>query len=179
LDQEASFELGATSKFTASKPQPPTEYPHFTEDRVVAGQIIKGPGPENREELLRAAAFDSLEALFEGNLVIDGQKGYIPLGKKCRSLGGLLVKSNGATIESYRNFKNKHRLRLRFKADGQVLAPNLTSSKAYELHAKNELDNVNKNIADSSELLLRIGLARAFPEMPNRCYLQVNGLSVL
>ena len=129
--------------------------------------------------LCTKAGFDSLEALFEGNLIIDGQKGYIPVGKKCRSLGGLLVKSDGAAIESYRNFKNKHRLRLRFKVGGQILAPNLTSSKAYELHAKNELDKVNKNIADSSELLLHIGLARAFPDVPNRCYLQVNGLSVL
>lgn len=174
------FELGRSVSFEARKPFPPTKLPHLTEDRVVVvGSIAKGPAVHNKNDITRTAAFDSLDALFERNLVIDGQKAYVPVGAKCRSLGGLIVPSTGLSVERYRNYEGKSRLRIGFRADGHYFAPNLTSTRAYEISASGELDKLNRTIAGSSEVLLRIGLARGFPAYPNRCYLQVNGLTVV
>jgi Protein of unknown function, DUF488 len=87
--------------------------------------------------------------------------------------------ARGATIESYQNYCGKQRLRLHFRDGKTCLAPNLTSTKAYEDHAAGRRDKVNSTIAKADSLILRIGLARAFPAVPNRCYLQVNGLSTI
>jgi hypothetical protein len=174
------FELGKVAKFAATEPsRNSTDFPHRTEDRVVVGPIAAGAPPENHEKMLRDAAFASLSALFEENLVVTGHKAYIKTGTRCRSLGGLVVKAKGVKIETYNNYKNKQRLRLNFSDGTLSLAPNLTSSKAYSYVAANKLGIVNTNISKASELLLRIGLARGFPEYPDRCYLQVNGLSIL
>lgn len=175
------FKLGATVHFSAKKPSPNTDYPHLTEDRVVIGDVSAGTrlGSGAARELLRDAAFNSLEDLFDGNLVIDGDKAYVPVGAQCASLGGLIVPAKGAVVESYRNYKGQQRLRLRFRDPQQLLAPNLTSSKAYEMHAAGEIDQLNARISKGRELMLRIGLARGFQGVPDRCYMQVNGLKIL
>ena len=179
VSPDGPFEIGKTAKFEANKPNPPTAYPHLTEDRVVVGAVIAGAQPAGHTKILEGAAFNSLDDLFDGDLVVDGFKGYVPVGSECRSLGGLLVDAKGVEIESYRNFSGKNRLRLRFTTEGVALAPNITSSRAYAHQAAGELDAVNQKISEASKLILRIGLARAFDEMPNRCYLQINGLTIL
>lgn len=175
------FEVGKTVSFEGTMPNPVTDYPHMTEDRVVTSEVAAGPilKAAQVKELLREAAFESLDEIFDGNLVVDGQKAYVPVGAKCKSLGGLIVPAKGATIESYNNFQGKQRLRLCFRDGTTHLAPNLTSTKAYVAHAEGRLDEVNSKIAKADNLLLRIGLARGFPAVPNRCYLQVNGLSTI
>jgi hypothetical protein len=173
------FEIGKTAKFKAKKPNPSTAYPHFTEDRVVEGAVKTGTPPAGRTNILKHAAFSSLDELFDGNLVVDGFKGHVPVGAECRSLGGLIVDTKGVQIESYCNSFGKNRLRLRFTTRGTALAPNITSSQAYARHAAGELGAVNREIASASKLILRVGLARAFEAMPNRCYLQINGLAIL
>jgi Protein of unknown function, DUF488 len=100
------FKPGGTANFVAKKPSPSTEYPHLTEDRVVAGEITIG-APLEREaanELLQSVAFSSLDDLFEDNLVVDGEKAYVPVGSECRSLGGLVVPTKGVIVESYQNY---------------------------------------------------------------------------
>lgn len=175
------FELGGTVQFAAKKPHPMTEYPHLTEDRVVTGEITVAAPLEDRaaKKLLQSAAFNSLDDLFDSKLVVDGDKAYVPVGAECPSLGGLVVPAKRVAVESYHNFKGKQRLRLRFRDPNYSLAPNLTSTKAYEIHAAGEIDELNMRISKASKLLLRVGLARGFPEVPDRCYMQINGLSVL
>lgn len=174
-----SFEIGKTVRFEANKPNPETDYPHRTEDRVVVGTVRSGSSPANYRGLLRDAAFASFDELFDRNLVIDGMKAYVPVGSECRSLGGLIVDAKGVEIESYRNPSGKDRIRLQFRIGGIVLAPNITASEVYASHASGELDALNQNISQASKLLLRVGLARAFDAMPDRCYLQINGLTIL
>lgn len=175
------FEVGKTVSFVGSKPNPATDYPHLTEDRVVTSEIKAGPGVDaaQRKKILKEAAFDSLDEIFDGNLVVDGLKAYVLVGAKCRSLGGLIVPAKGTVIESYHNYEGRERLRVRFRDSKTCLAPNMTSTKAYAEHAAGRLDEVNAKIATTDNLILRIGLARGFPAFPNRCYLQVNGLSMI
>jgi hypothetical protein len=172
------FQVGKVAKFEAKKPNPATAYPHFTEDRVVVGEVLDRPAPQGSTAILQRAAFDTLEQLFDGHLVVDGMKGYVPVDSRCRSLGGLKVNPKEVTMEAYRNPKGKNRLRLRFRVGGLLLAPNVTSSRAYEQYEAGNLDSVNSKISKASALILRIGLARAFPDVPNRCYLQINGLGM-
>src|ERR1700676_3110774 len=103
------FELGGTVQFVATKPNPSTEYPHLTEDRVVAGEIAVAASLEDKaaKKLLRGVAYSSLDALFDNNLVIDGEKAYVPVGAHCRSLGGLIVPTKAAVVESYHNYAGK------------------------------------------------------------------------
>jgi hypothetical protein len=171
------FEVGKIVSFVGTKPHPATDYPHLTEDRVVTSGIAGGPvlGTGRKKRVLHEAAFDSLDEIFDGKLVVDGQKAYVPVGTQCRSLGGLIVPAKGASIESYHNYEGKERLRLRFRDGTTYLAPNMTSTKAYAEHAAGRLDEVNARIAKADHLILRIGLARGFPAVPDRCYLQVMG----
>src|SRR5436190_23313204 len=100
------FELAGTVQFVATNPNPSTEYPHLTEDRVVAGEIAVAAALEDKaaKKLLQSVAYNSLNELFDKNLVVDGEKAYVPLGAQCRSLGGLVVPTKGAVVESYQNF---------------------------------------------------------------------------
>src|SRR5689334_22758537 len=83
------FEVGKTVSFVGTKPNPVTDYPHLTEDRVVTSQIAVGPvlDAAKKKRALHQAAFDSLDEIFDGKLVVDGLKAYVPVGTRCRSLG--------------------------------------------------------------------------------------------
>jgi hypothetical protein len=174
-----SFDLGKTAQFEAADPVPPTDYPHLTEDRVVSGKVAPGTQMSDADfrKLLRETAFPTLAELFERNLILDGSKAYIPNGTQCRSLGGLEVDVKGVVVESYHNYQGKLRLRLRFLDAAGYLGPNLTSTRAYHaLHAGN-IDALIAEIKGASKLVLRMGLARAFPK--DQCYLQVNEFFVV
>jgi hypothetical protein len=175
------FEIGKAVQFEAVGPNPATDYPHLTEDRVVSGKIAAGPQVSNKdfEKVLRGSAFSSLSDLFDGKLILDGDKAYVPRGTACRSLGGLKVDAKGVVIETYTNFSGKLRLRIKFTDAVGALAPNVTSTRAYELHSAGQIDALNAKISKASSLMLRIGLARAFAQMPDRCYLQVNELRTM
>jgi len=98
-----AFDLRRIVRFDAAKPVPATQYPHLTEDRVVAGNLAVEDEMDKAEylEVLRAAAFGSLAELFEDNLIIDGSKAYVPTGAQCRSLGGLEIPAEGAVLQPY------------------------------------------------------------------------------
>ena len=127
------FEVGKTVSFVGMKPNPATDYPHLTEDRVVTSEIGIGPVLDavKTEKVLRGATFDSLDKIFDGKLVVDGFKAYVPVGTGCRSLGGLIVSPKGAMVESYHNYGGKERLRLRFSNGKTYLKPNVTCTTTH------------------------------------------------
>lgn len=172
------FFRGAIATFSAFPPTPETDYPHFTEDRVVKGSISSGAAlsQTDRWKALTDSRAKDLDALFGGNLVYTGSKAFVARGTKCASLGGIEIDPKGVVIEDYKNQNNKTRLRVWFSNGGQTLAPNLTSSEAHDRYQKKGLKALNDIIANAKRLHLRIGLARGFPAMPDRCYLQINGI---
>lgn len=170
--QANDFRRKRIVSFNASRPNPPTTYPHFTEDRVVSSavSVINSCSKEEQWSYLDECCSESLEDLFDGNLVYDWSKGYVPEGTDCASLGGIELPAGGAYVEEYTNYGGKQRLRIHFADGGHNLAPNLTSTRAHEVFASEGLGVLNERVSKAKRIHLRIGLARAFDRQPDRCY---------
>jgi hypothetical protein len=172
------FRRGAVVELFARSPDPPTEYPHRTEDRVVVGainQLEMMPAAE-RNRILASTTSPDLDTLFDGHLQVEKSKGYIGRGVQCRSLGGIEVDARQFDVFED-TYKDKTKLRCRLWHRGFVLVPTLPSTLARETWHRDGLAPIRSGLSAAKRLHLRIGLARAFPA--DRCYMQVNDIYVI
>lgn len=172
------FQRSKIVTFTAIPPNPATKYPHRTEDRVVVGAVTSVSTPSRDEvwKILRSTESEGLSEIFDSNLVYDGQKAYVPDNTQTRSQGAIALDPKEMEIEKHFNYVGKERLRARFTIEGRTLAPNLTSTAALAMLRNDKVEEINKRIAAAKRLHVRVGLARAFPGQPTRCYMQINGI---
>lgn len=173
--EHSVFHPGRVVEFDGFKPDTP--FPHRTEDIVVAGQ----PTPTGVlsakafRTVLAQAADVSVDRVFAERLVFEGSKAYVPAGSECGSLAGLILPVDQVTL-FVNEYNGKRRLRVRLPLRGRPVDLSVTAKDFRQIFERQGLDGANALVADSRRIHVRLGLARPWPDYPDRCYLQTNGL---
>src|ERR1700732_5379447 len=170
---------GATLSVRSNGMQPSGAYPHLTEDTPIDSASITlvsgGPGQWFGTGAPPAAAM--LSEAFQGNVGNNSTWGvifqgvHVPAGVSTRSLWGVVI----------------HRERLSFVEDFQKLKAILDDGAAkYKLAVSSRvlkeawrnggLAGVNRALPQTGNLHVRVGLARAFGNPPDKCYVMINGV---
>jgi hypothetical protein len=176
--------VGTVLGVVPANPQPVSAYPHASEDLRLAGNptslAILTPGQV--VEALRSKADRAVSAIFDGNLL---ERKYVEASVECRSLGAIMAAAS--QIHPFVNSYDK--LRVRFTdASGTVYDLPVTDMDAQQVLIREDADAATGYLQGKlaqhqhhAEIMLRLGLARAFsgepPQnwYPMRCYLQCNG----
>lgn len=175
-----AFFPGQVVRFDADVPNPPTEYPHRTEDHVVQGDvhlIERLAGEDFRNHLENIA--DDAAAVLGSPVEIANGKAYVPLGTNHRSLVGINVARTELTFWEDQYGEEPPKLRGLLATQALSLNLSITSSDLRDRYRTGGLASVSEHFADGERLHVRLGLARAFEAQPNRCYMQINGIYIL
>lgn len=158
-------------------------HPHRTEDTNVDPSSIAVVSQNfwvNHKD--RPQEHSSIDQLFGGKEEIQSswnraRKIFVPENTVCPSLGGVRVSARTVKFveESYNGAPPKLRAHIRA---GLLVKDNLsvTCVKLRKEWASSGLDALNKLIRDTESLHLRVGLARPFDGMPQKCSVQLNGI---
>jgi hypothetical protein len=162
--------------FNAAIPEPPTDYPHLTEDRVVAGRVqLESTLEEDEFRRTLARIGTTVEAIFGANLRINNGKAYVKTGTQCASLGGVNVGRSDVRLFAD-SFNGKKRPRMLLSTPRFTANMSITATDVRERFRREGINAIDKRFDKSSGLHLRLGLARGFSKFPNRCYMQINGI---
>lgn len=161
-------------------------HPPHTEDykyRPGSMRLIKRVDDALKLKVLKHSLFHNVSSIFETTVFHDYSH-YVLAGKGARSLGTISPKSV-VTPEVSKEANGKWRYRLCFE-DGEPPYYRLTITDLtwryfheFQLAKGNtipQLMSYSNNVLKSSEIYLRIGLARGWAKFPDRCYLQVTGV---
>ena len=168
-------------EFTEPTPQPPhSEDVRYDPDSV---RFIERQPEERWHRMLGATLSKSVNAIFEQPILTDPGH-YVMDGRGPRSLGTVRPRQITQVIYE-RSLENKWQYRLRFE-DGDQAAYRLTItdlSWRYYCDFRREQGDSPQQVAtsllrvlQSSEVYLRVGLARGWEKFPDRCYLQLTGV---
>ena len=136
---------------------------------------------DQQKELLHNTLYKNVESIFEGTLYGSGH-GYIIAGEGKRSLGTIDPKKIREVHfdEQY----STYRLTFIDRAEKWYdLTVNDMTFRDYLYHSRIKTDKSPHELAEEItanlkrlQVYLRIGLARRFPQHPDRCYLQITGV---
>lgn len=172
------FHPGHIVRFRGAKPD--TEPPHRTEDRVVQGKPFRAGAlsAEAFKAVLRESAALSPAAVYGDHLLIDGPRAFVPAGSPC---GSLACASMAAESLRFLDdvYDGRHRLRAAILLDGARLQLPVAAKDLKQAFLKDGVDAVRALVPREGALQLRLGLARPFAEIPDKCYLQINGIHAL
>ncbi len=176
--------VGTVLGVVPADPQPVSAYPHASEDLRLTGNptslAVLTPGQV--VEALRPTADRTVSAIFDGNLL---ERKYVEASVECRSLGAVM-----AAASQIRPFVNRYdKLRVVFTdASGAAYDLPVTDMEAQQVLSQEDADAAAEYLRAKlaqhhrdTEIMLRLGLARAFSGVPPqnwhpmRCYLQCNG----
>lgn len=169
---------GATIRVVAG-PQHQSSYPHQTEDTVIdAGQISNvQPGPINwfgaNAPPVAPSVADAFSGFAQHNSVWNGalQGVHVPIGAQCSSLGAVAVaKASLAFVVEFQKLKATIN-----DGTGIYKLP-VSSAKLKGAFRQGGLAAVNGALPNSNRFHIRLGLARAWANEPNKCYMMVNGV---
>jgi hypothetical protein len=163
------------------QPQPPhTEDCPYDPNSV---KFIRWVKDDHHERLLALSLFDSVQAIFE-QTIYDDWGFYVMDGCGPRSIGTVLPADLGQ-VRYEKDVRGKWDYRLNF-TDGQgksyrLKITDLTwhyycDSQRDENHNSAQIAVELSRLLTSRKVYLRVGLARHWPEYPERCYLQVNAI---
>jgi len=159
------------------------EFPHLTEDMPIDPQQIelRSPSPSAWFGGNSPPTANQLASAFQGNLernsVWNGciQGAHVLQDSKCRSLWGLGINRRSLSfIED--EFKGSIKLR-GLLHDGAALYKLPISSRVLnEAWRSGGLGAVRAVLPNEGRLHVRVGLARAFEQQPNKCFVMINGV---
>jgi hypothetical protein len=176
-ERGAAFEMGAIATFSIEPREAATRYPHRTEDRIVVGAItrLRPPHVAGTMQVLRSIASPTIQHAFGGHVRVENERAFVKLDTNCASLGSINVRRHEfSVIED--TIDGKRRLRARLQIGSAVAYPTVTAMDLRTLHKRQGVQAVQRHLARSNILHLRLGLSRLFTGTDGRCYLQVNGV---
>ena len=169
-------------EFTRPTPQPP-----HTEDiryEPASVRLIERQPEERWHKMLEATLSKSVSGIFEQP--IHSERGYYIMdGHGSRSLGTIRPARILKTIHEFSQDSNKWKYRIGFVDNEQgtywLTVTDLTwryfhDQQRQSGHAPADIASEMTMLLKSSEVLLRIGLARGWEEHPDRCYIQLTGV---
>jgi hypothetical protein len=178
-DQVAALRVtpGAAIEFRAVG-WPLSPYPHRTEDTLIDPNTISctnnGPIAWFGRDAPPTAA--TLNEAFEGNLRNNACRDhclrgvYVPAGTQTRSLYAVGVARHNLI------FFEENKLRVQLYDGSQCYDLAVTGRALKELYRARGIDGVSASLPDTGPLHVRVGLARAWDDEPNKCYVMINGI---
>jgi hypothetical protein len=176
------FDVGNVVQFEAGAPPGNFPFPHATEDRIFVKAIGQGPVRTLTGAQLAAAVGVSakMEAVFSGGLIRAGSgKAYVPKDSAGPSLGALTVTTNKLSLFEHTYGSAKPKLRARLTEGLVVYDLAVTADAARTRWLGAGLNALKADIAACERVHVRLGLSRPFPQRPDECYAQINGLYLL
>ncbi len=174
-----TFNPGNIVVFKAALPNPPTQLPHFNEDRIVKGAVTleKQLSRNDFTEALRKLPTVGSAMAFALPVQSQNTKAYVPTGTDHPSLRGLLIKKRDITFttEKYGDGPAKIRCVISMPK-GPSINLSIAACNLRETFRKGGRDGVKNLFQAHDTLHIRLGLARGFGNYPDRCYMQVNGI---
>ena len=172
------FHPGHIVRFRGARPD--TDTPHRTEDMVVQGKPFRAGvlSAEAFKAVLRESAILTPAAVYGDHLVADGLRAFVPAGAACGSLACASVAAETLRF-SDDVYEGQHRLRAAILLDGVSLQLPVAAKDLKQAFLREGVDAVRALVPRVGELQLRLGLARPFAQVPDKCYLQVNGILAL
>lgn len=179
LLQQHGINPGATIDVVPTGQQHPGAYPHRTEDMAIIGGSITfvNAGPINWFAAGAPMTHATVSAAFGGQVTQNSiwqnvrQGVHVLVGAQVASLGAIRVPRN--SIQFLEEFD-------KLKAvlnDGTVRYKLPVSSLALKsAWRQGGIPAVQQALPPSAEFHVRLGLARAFGNPPEKCYLMVNGI---
>lgn len=176
------FDVGNVVQFEASAPPANFPFPHATEDRLFVKALGQGPLLTlNNAELVAAVTVSTgIKAAFGNGLIRSANgKAYVSKDFKGPSLGALTVAPNKLSL--HENTYNPENPKLRaWLKDGLLRYDLAVTSDATRTRWRNAgLKALEADIAACNQVHVRLGLSRPFPQRPDECYAQINGLYLL
>lgn len=158
-------------------PNPPTLHPHLNEDRVVRGEVTMNRKLADRDffAMLAKIPVGPANKAFEAPLEFANGKAYIRTNTRYPSLQAFRVRANSVQFFE-ENYKGKRTPRCRITAGGRAANLSITATDIREMFRASGIGEVAKKFAGTTEIHIRLGLARGFGDYPERCYMQVNGI---
>lgn len=179
LLQQHGVAPGASIKVVPSGQQHPSAFPHHTEDTPVnsldiqhldAGPIdwFAGSAPPSHGTVLDAFAGHIAHNSVWNNI----QQGvYVPVGTKVGSLAAVQLPGNA--VEFVEEFEKLKVVLKDGNARYKLAVSSLVLKNAWQ---QDGLAGVRQALPASQQFHVRLGLARAFGNSPDKCYLMVNGI---
>ncbi len=173
------YNPGNIVQFQAALPNPPTEYPHLNEDRVVAGKPLleKTLSRADFASNLRKVRLVDRAVAFTAPVEISNSKAYIKVGTNHPSLQGLEIRGDQISFfeDSFMNGPKKPRCLLEVP-NRPSISLSLTATDVHQLYKKQGINGLKDLYVGNYDLHVRLGLARGFGTYPDRCYMQINGI---
>lgn len=176
------FGVGNVVEFEANPPPADFPFPHATEDRLFVKAIGQVPLRTLSAAQIAATVGVSigLNAVFGGGLVRAASgKAYVGKDFKGPSLGSLTVAPEKLSLHENRFDAANPKLRAWLREGFLRYDLPVTADAARTRWLGAGLEALKADIAASKEIHVRLGLARPFPQRPDECYAQINGLYLL
>lgn len=155
-------------------------FPHLTEDVEINASNIKlekdrftdwlgDDGPEG---------FSDLNAAFSGNIKYNKEfKGckqgvYVPINTQCKSLIGMNIPTR--SLEFFPNNFDVKKLKVRLKDESSHYEMSVSSHRLKSIYRQGGIEAINSITAGADYVHVRIGLARAWEDNPEKCFAMLN-----
>lgn len=158
-------------------------FPHRTEDLSVSSVSIEVIGQdfwESSQE--RPTSWGTISEVFDQNISTQStwnlkRKIYVPENTECRSLGGLTLDARKISFVEEKFEDNPPKLRVHINESiFSKFNLSVTCAGLRESWAQSSCEALNAEHQGEQSLHLRIGLARSFGGMPEKCSVQLNGI---
>ena len=170
---------GATVDVFPLNQQHQSAYPHRTEDAPidVASIQLRNAGPIDWFAPAAPIAHASVSAAFGGHVAHNSvwnnslQGVHVPIGTRVSSLSAVLVPRNA--VQFLQEFA-----KLKVVLDDGIALYKLPISclKLKSAWRQGGIPAVHQALPNSPQFHVRLGLARAFGSLPDKCYMMVNGI---
>lgn len=178
------FDVGNVVQFEAPLPPEAFRYPHATEDRVLkAGtepSLVEKLNLKRLTEAVEESVSSSMQEIFDNQLVrATSGKAYVPADAQTRSLGAIEIEPSQIRFYEDVAGNGKRRLRAIINQENGGYDLSVPADAARARFLADGIDALQAEAKASASIHVRIGLCRPFPDMPDACYAQVNGLIFL
>lgn len=176
------FDIGNVVRFEADPPPEDFPFPHATEDRIWIKALHSTPIQKLSASELNTAVpvSKNINCAFSGGLEHEPSgKAYVAKDFLGPSLGAILVTPNSLTLYENTYNANKPKLRAKLTENGNQYDLAVTADAARSRWLSANLSALQADINACNQVHVRVGLSRPFPQRPDECYVQINGLYFL
>jgi hypothetical protein len=169
---------GATIQFDTIG-QPNSDFPHRTEDTLIDPSTIRqiNADPAIWPGRFAIPAASTLAQAFDGSICCNSSRNgyfqgvYVPFQTQTRSLYAVSVMRGGLSF-----FEDDNKLRAYLDDGSGRYKLAVTSRALKETYRANGIEGVIASLPYQRQLHVRVGLARAWGEQPDKCYVMINGV---
>lgn len=177
------FAVGNKVRISAASPPAHFPFPHATEDRIVVAENNALLDRINHSQIVKAVAHGvsrSLNEAFGGELHrANSGKAHVIAGTRTVSLDAIEIGPQDISFYEHNRAPGKRQLRACINQNGVEYDLSVPADAARDRFLSNGIAALEADARASQSVHVRLGLSRPFPEMPNSCYAQVNGLYFL